>query len=347
MSAGSSAAFDDETHDTGAEDVGTDEADDTDAGGAAGGAAAPDHPVPPTAIGGTAARRARQATSAAPLRTGAAVRRPTARPVVPRADRALQRELDPDRLATLEEERDFLLRSLADLEREHDVGDVDEHDYLALKDDYTVRAAATLRAIESRQATLDAVRPPRSRARVWGGVAIVVLVALGLGVFVAASAGRRGSDDTLSGDTRQTSRDQLLQAESIMSTDPKGALDLFDQVLRTAPDNTEALTYKGWLLKLASGNAESAADRQGFVASALVSLSRAVDVDPTYADARVFRAILYKDEGQFAAAQADLDALDTAAVPPFMADRVTCVRKQVSSGMAGGPADESVCAATP
>ena len=33
-----------------------------------------------------------------------------------------------DRLAALEEERRFLLRSLTDLEREHDAGDVDDLD---------------------------------------------------------------------------------------------------------------------------------------------------------------------------------------------------------------------------
>ena len=53
--------------------------------------------------------------------------------------------MNPDRLAELEEERRFLLRSLADLEREHEAGDVDRVDYRALKDGYTVRAAAVLR----------------------------------------------------------------------------------------------------------------------------------------------------------------------------------------------------------
>jgi hypothetical protein len=33
--------------------------------------------------------------------------------------------------APLEEQRDFLLRSLDDLEREHDAGDIDETDYEA------------------------------------------------------------------------------------------------------------------------------------------------------------------------------------------------------------------------
>ena len=62
--------------------------------------------------------------------------------------------MNPDRLAALEEERRFLLRSLADLEREHDAGDVDEDDYRELRDGYTARAAATLRSIESGRAAL-------------------------------------------------------------------------------------------------------------------------------------------------------------------------------------------------
>ena len=37
--------------------------------------------------------------------------------------------LDPDALAVLEEQRSFLRRSLADLEREHDAGDLDDDDF--------------------------------------------------------------------------------------------------------------------------------------------------------------------------------------------------------------------------
>ena len=54
-----------------------------------------------------------------------------------------------DRLAALEDERRFLLRSLADLDREHDAGDVDDSDYETLKDGYTTRAAVVLRNIEA------------------------------------------------------------------------------------------------------------------------------------------------------------------------------------------------------
>ncbi len=62
-------------------------------------------------------------------------------------------------LDALKEERDFLLRSLKDLDAEHEAGDIDEVDYQSLKDDYTVRTASVLRAIEARSA------PPRRKSR--------------------------------------------------------------------------------------------------------------------------------------------------------------------------------------
>ena len=52
--------------------------------------------------------------------------------------------MNPDDLAELEEERRFLLTSIRDLEREHEAGDVDEHDFTTLRDGYVARAAAVL-----------------------------------------------------------------------------------------------------------------------------------------------------------------------------------------------------------
>ncbi len=49
----------------------------------------------------------------------------------------------------LEEERDFLLKSLEDLEAERAAGDISEADYVSLRDDYTARAAEVLRALDA------------------------------------------------------------------------------------------------------------------------------------------------------------------------------------------------------
>ena len=54
-----------------------------------------------------------------------------------------------EELAGLEEQRDVLLKSLRDLEQERASGEIGDDDYLVLKDDYTARAAAVLKAIEA------------------------------------------------------------------------------------------------------------------------------------------------------------------------------------------------------
>ncbi|MGH9028282.1 MAG: hypothetical protein ACRDV4_01500 [Acidimicrobiales bacterium] len=59
---------------------------------------------------------------------------------------------DLDDLDDLDEERDVLLQSIEDLEREHEAGDLSEADYELLRDRYTLRAAAVLRVIEDRSA---------------------------------------------------------------------------------------------------------------------------------------------------------------------------------------------------
>ena len=55
---------------------------------------------------------------------------------------SMAEQLDPERRRQLEDERDFLLRSLDDLELEHESGGIDDESYAELHDDYTARAAA-------------------------------------------------------------------------------------------------------------------------------------------------------------------------------------------------------------
>ncbi|MGA1365869.1 MAG: hypothetical protein ACO31T_04355, partial [Ilumatobacteraceae bacterium] len=51
-------------------------------------------------------------------------------------------------LAELQEQRDFLLNSLRDLEREHKFGDIDDQDYESLRKEYVSRDAAVIKQIE-------------------------------------------------------------------------------------------------------------------------------------------------------------------------------------------------------
>ncbi len=188
---------------------------------------------------------------------------------------------------TLEAERDFLLRSLRDLERELEAGDIDARDYVALRDDYTARAAATLRAIEHDRSSAapmveeaPARRSPRLSVVLTAGI---LALAVAAGVFVASSAGERVADQPLTGAAPPTAPpDDLTRARRLFSERRYlDALKLYDKVLANDTDNVEALTYRGWLLFQASPDE--------FTDRALQSLDRAVLVDPRFPDAHFFR----------------------------------------------------------
>ncbi len=93
--------------------------------------------------------------------------------------------------------------------------------------------------------------------------AVVALAAGGIGWWVASSSGSRGPSDTLTGDVRANTIDELRDASQytamanqlLADGDGQGAIDAFqqaiaayDRVLDMDPDNTEAMTYRGWLL---------------------------------------------------------------------------------------------------
>lgn len=237
---------------------------------------------------------------------------------------------DPDAYAALEEQRDFLLRSLDDLEREYAAGDVDEVDYQGLKNDYTARAAAVIRALDQGRARFSAARPPRSWSRVVAVFALVALLATGAGILLARASGTRDSGDQISGDIRITNRDRLLQAlDRLSAGEPVAALELYDEVLETEPDNVEALTYRGWTLALSQ-----------LPEDGLQWLDRAVEVDPDYPDARALRAVtLARFLGRPDAALADLEALDTEVLGADLAALVEGLRASLEAEVdpAGGP----------
>jgi tetratricopeptide (TPR) repeat protein len=232
------------------------------------------------------------------------------------------RRPDADALAALEEQRDFLLRSLDDLERERAAGDVDEHDYQALKDDYTARAARTIRAIESHQARVAQARSRRSRSwrRLIGTVAGVAAFAVLAGVLVAQASGRREADDPLTGEIRQTTRAQLVEALSLAGEGRYDeAIAVYDELLDEQPDNVEALTYRGWAQFLAGDSA------------GIESLIAATEADPEYPDTHAFLAIILERAGRTEAALAELDRLDALDPPPMVLQIVAPLRERLEA----------------
>jgi tetratricopeptide (TPR) repeat protein len=225
-------------------------------------------------------------------------------------------DLRPDTLEALEEEREFLLRSLDDLEREFAAGDVAAEDYLTLRDDYTARAATVIRAIEAHVAPMAAGHPGRSPLRALAWVAAVAVFAVVAGILMARASGVRGANDTATGDIRLTARQLLVDAQTAAAQgDLDRANDLYGRVLAQQPSNVEALTYRAWT-----------SVRSGRPAEAWEDLDDAVALDPRYPDARVFRAVLLADAKRYDEAAGELAVFDTLDAPPLMRQVVAAQR---------------------
>jgi tetratricopeptide (TPR) repeat protein len=195
----------------------------------------------------------------------------------------------------LEEQLDFLLDSLRDLERERAAGDIDEPDYEALRNDYIARAAAISQQLSGNEIDREDDTPPLPR-RPWTKRIVSVLVVVSLagasGAWVAASAGQRLPGRSSSGGIIESTSTMLSTARQLNFSDPTKAIELYNDVLKLEPDNVEALTYRAWLIALtareATGNLRDVA-----YATVLADLLKAREVDPTYPDAACFLGITY------------------------------------------------------
>jgi hypothetical protein len=221
-------------------------------------------------------------------------------------------------MSDLEDQREFLLRSLEDLEREHDAGDIDEQDYGVLKDDYTARAETVLRAIE--QGAVRVAVPVRRR-RSWVALGGVVLFALLAAVLVAQSSGRRDAGDTLTGGIRQSSTEKLNEAGRRGSEgDYAGGIAHYDDVLGADPDNREALTYRGWYLFLSGKRAEG-----------LTQLLEVATAQADYPDVHAFLAVVFDRNGLSAQALQELRLLDGLDAPAYIRDIIAPLRDRLEA----------------
>ena len=194
----------------------------------------------------------------------------------------------------LEAERDFLLRSIADLDAEQAAGDLSDTDYAALRDDYVARAAATVRALDSPETPELAVPhagirhevpPVRGAAGRGRGVMVVVgclAVALVAGIALARSSGSRPAGAPLTGSLPSSTSAELEQAAAYIGAGKAiDAVKLYDTILKKDPNQPVALAYRGWLVRLA-----------GLKDEGLGYLDRAVAADPSYPDAHFFRGMM-------------------------------------------------------
>lgn len=241
------------------------------------------------------------------------------------------------------EERDFLLRSLDDLERERAAGDLDDADYRTLKDDYTARTAAVLRAIDDAAAplpqatTTEATAPPRNWLRPAMWTLGVVAVAVSAGLLVAQSSGERLPGEPASGSITPTGPSQKMTEARALVGEGKAAeaIKLYDEVIAADPRNAEALAYRGWLVRLVGRSTGDVA----LLERGLEFVTRAVEADPQYADAHFFRGMmLYQDKNDPAAAVPEFRAFLGLNPPQDMVPLVEGVLKDAlaASGQPAG-----------
>lgn len=257
--------------------------------------------------------------------------------------------MNESRRAELEEERDFLLASLADLEAERSAGDVDEHDYEQLKDSYVRRTAEILRALRN----LDQA-PSTARGRTpWRGLAwgvAVAALAVTSGILVARGSGERLPGQTMTGSVGDGSvSSMLVEARAIGLGDVPRALELYSDVLAVEPDNVEALTYFGWLTLLSTVRDESLDDTtfRERMQSGLVLLRQATIADETYPDARCFLGIAFFRFFQDAvAARPEVEACLASNPPAEVAALVEGLDADVETALAGSATDTSAPSAS-
>jgi tetratricopeptide (TPR) repeat protein len=240
---------------------------------------------------------------------------------------------DPDRLARLEDELTFALRSLDDLEAERASGQVSDSTYERLHAAYTVRAADAARS--RRELTRRRPQVAARSRRTWlVGATVLVLLAAGVGVAVLQGARSRAPGATITGDTSSVSVDTAQQGaglearaeQALVKGDLSGALRDYIAVLKADPRDVEALSYAGWLSFLAGAQKQ-----------AEPLLRAAVRTDPSYPDAHAFLGIvLLRSHHDTAVARAQLRQYLRLVPKGQMSGQVRRVLRVADDSSAGG-----------
>jgi tetratricopeptide (TPR) repeat protein len=193
------------------------------------------------------------------------------------------------------ERQEFLERSLADLAAERAAGDLGEEDYLELKTRYS--EALERSRCDSLTESGTETHPKRNRTRAIAAVLAIGMLAVGAGALVARSSGERLPGETTSGDIELGTEDRLAQAQALVEQGRAlDAIKLYDEILRDDPRQPAALAQRGWVLRGA-----------GLIDEGLAYIERAIDADPTYAEAYFFKGmILWRDKKDPAAGVVEL-----------------------------------------
>ena len=234
-------------------------------------------------------------------------------------------QLPLSKVSKLEEERDFLLRSLDDLDREYVSGELTDREFGTLRDDYTRRVAAVVRSLAETQ---PGEVPVAISGKFWRWFVVLVSVGVLSGFALAQFSGLRAPGETISGEVDRSPRSRLLNAEQLFfadeleaaraaieeilrdspdfsgalvlcarmherAGDPLPAIRQLDQVLQHSPEHVDALTLRGWILVRIND--------QDLQEEGIRNLDNAVSQHPDSFDPYVFRGFVARE------LQGDLD----------------------------------------
>lgn len=237
---------------------------------------------------------------------------------------------------TLEDERDFLLRSIEDLDAEHAAGEIADADYRALRDDYTANAAAVLRQLDARApgeggfGRADTGMPVSARPKRVLAALVVVALAVGGGLAVAAASGERVADAPATGSLPEASTDRITRAQALVRDgEILEAIKVYDSLIADDPTNPVALAERGWLVSRVDAT---------LVDRGLASIEAAIAADPSYAEAHFFKGmiLLNSKNDPAGAAAAFQHALD-AGPPPDIVGLIEDARDRAEASVRSTP----------
>jgi cytochrome c-type biogenesis protein CcmH/NrfG len=227
---------------------------------------------------------------------------------------------DDGRRIALQGERDFLLRSLDDLDAELLAGNIEPETYRTLHDDYTARAADAINALAAHEA-LEEDHGPKSPSALkfvtYGGIAVFVLLAF----LLSQTVGDRKPGQTASGNDQVTAttlaRDSALDAaraavakapnsyeahlhyaRALLQTRANGgpfyadAIQEYVEASQIDPKQAEPLAYSGWVSALVATATSDAPSKRTLLDVAGQRLDQAIRVDPSYTDSYVFKGLV-------------------------------------------------------
>jgi tetratricopeptide (TPR) repeat protein len=209
-------------------------------------------------------------------------------------------------------ERDFLLKSLDDLDSELLAGNIDPDTYRTLHDDYTARASAVITSLQD-GVERKRCEPRRLRAITAAGVVIGCIL---IAVLLARAVGTRQPGQQVTGnagsptgtvDPKSYQGHIAAARAALTQQDFQTAIEEYTAAARLDSTQAEPLAYRGWISALLAANTDDQNARTTFLQTATRDLNQATLVNPKYADAWFFKGfLLYKVQDRPADAIAPL-----------------------------------------